>query len=827
MSLKDYSRKRNFAQTPEPAPVPPGTSDNRFVVQRHHARRLHYDLRLEVGGTLKSWAVPQGPTLDPKIKRLAVHVEDHPIEYGDFEGTIPQGNYGAGTVTIWDRGTFDLLGEGTAEEQLARGDFKFQLHGQKLLGNFALVRIKSSKKDEWLLLKKPDFAAVEGWNSEDHLEPVHRRRVDPSLLPGAKQAAMPKDLEPMLATISTRAPEGGDWSYEIKWDGFRGICFLADSKLRVVSRNARDFNRNFPELEQIVNNISAETAIVDGEIVAFDSTGRPSFSLMQQRTGFATTKERTHTPVKLIAFDLLYLNGFDLRDVALADRQRLLREIVKPGEYISVSEVFSGSGKSILDAAKSHGLEGILAKKADSRYESGRSNCWLKVKLTTEDEFIICGFLTLKRKPFSSLVVGYYDKGVLTWAGNVGTGFTDKSLRQIYSQLEKYITDKNPFDEDIPVDQVTWLKPKLVCSVRYTGWGGDNHLRAPVFIGLRPDRDAHDCVRESPGGPPSGPPLAEGGDIPEFLPADKSEVVLEIGGHSLKFTNLKKVFYPAEGYTKRDVIQYYHDVAQLIVPHLAGRPLSLKRYPNGINSEYFFQKDAARGLASWLTTETIAESDSTPPKPFVICNDEATLLYLANLGCIDQNPWLSRVGSLEYPDFLMLDLDPYHCGFDRVVEAAQLVRRKLADLELEGYPKTTGGDGMHIYVPIANEYTYDQVRTFAEIVARLAISERPDLFTTPRSTAQREKGRVYFDYLQIAWSKTISAPYVLRAHPGAPVATPLRWAEITPAISPADFTLKNVRARFDRLGDIFSPTLANSQRLEHAMERLERLMAKK
>jgi bifunctional non-homologous end joining protein LigD len=819
MTLKDYTRKRNFAQTPEPAPVPASTSDNRFVVQRHHARRLHYDLRLEIGGALKSWAVPQGPTLDPKIKRLAVHVEDHPIEYGDFEGTIPQGNYGAGTVTIWDRGTYELLGDATADEQLARGDFKFQLHGEKLMGTFALVRIKSSKKDEWLLLKKSDFAAVQGWEPEDHLEPVHSRGADPAIVPGAKLAPMPKEIEPMLATISNRVPEGENWVYEIKWDGFRGICFLSGGKLRVVSRNARDFNRNFPELETIAKNISAGTAIVDGEIVAFDSSGHPSFSLMQQRTGFATTKERTHTPVKLIAFDLLYLNGYDLRDVALGDRQRLLRELVKPGEHLSVSEIFTGSGNSILKAAKSHGLEGVVAKKSDSRYESGRSTSWMKVKFSTEQEFVICGFLTLKRKPFSSLVLGCYDNGVLTWAGNVGTGFTDKSLASIYAALSKLVTTKSPFAEDIQVDDVTWLKPQLVCSVKYSGWGGDNHLRTPVFIGLRPDRDPGDCVRELEA-------VAVEPKATEFLPMDKAEVALELAGHSLKFTNLKKVFYPAEGYTKRDVIQYYHDVAPLIVPHLAGRPLSLKRYPNGINSEYFFQKDAGRGLASWLTTETISESEGSPPKPFVICNDEATLLYLANLGCIDQNPWLSRVGSLEFPDFVMLDLDPYHCGFDRVVEAAQLVRRKLADLELEGYPKTTGGDGMHIYVPIANVYSYDQVRTFAEIVARLALAERPELFTTPRSVSQREKGRVYFDYLQIAYSKTISAPYVLRAHPGAPVATPLRWAEITQSLSPSDFTLKNVRARFERLGDIFAPTLANSQHLETAMERLERIVDK-
>jgi bifunctional non-homologous end joining protein LigD len=818
MSVKDYSRKRNFVQTPEPAPDTAPASGNRFVVQRHHARRLHYDLRLEIGGALKSWAVPQGPTLDPRIKRLAIQVEDHPIEYGNFEGTIPQGNYGAGTVTIWDRGTFDLLGEDSTEKQLERGDFKFQLHGQKLMGSFALVRMTKSTKNEWLLLKKPDFAAVAGWDPEEHLEPVRRRGADPAMVPGAKPADMPKEIEPMLATISNKVPEGGDWVYEIKWDGFRGICFLADGKLKVISRNGRALNQNFPELECIAASISAQTAILDGEIVAFDSSGRPSFSLIQQRTGFATAKERTHAPVKLLAFDLLYLNGYDLRDVALSDRQRLLREVVTPDEHVSVSEVFSGSGDSVLQAARAHGLEGVVAKRLDSRYESGRSRNWMKVKFATEQEFVICGYTVVKRKPISALVLGCYDHGVLTWAGNVGTGFTDKSLASLHATLAKLVTSKNPFAEELPVDEITWVRPKLVCSVRYAGWGGDNHLRAPVFIGLRPDREARDCIRESDA--PSTPAESK----PKLFPAGKAEAVIELGGRHLKFTNLNKIFYPAEGYTKRDVSQYYHDVAPLIVPHLVGRPLSLKRYPNGIAGEYFFQKDAARGLASWLHTETIAEGEDSPPKRFVICDDEATLLYLANLGCIDQNPWYSRVGSLDCPDFVVLDLDPYHCGFDRVVEAAQLVRRKLQDLKLEGYPKTTGGDGLHVYVPIANVYSYETVRTFAETVARLAIAERPELFTTPRSTAQREKGRVYFDYLQIGYAKTISAPYVLRAHPGAPVATPLRWAEMGPALSPSDFTLKNVRARFDRLGDIFAPTLSNSQRLEPAMERLERIV---
>jgi bifunctional non-homologous end joining protein LigD len=820
MALDDYSRKRDFARTPEPKAGSQVQDGNRFVVQRHKARRLHYDLRLEIGGTLKSWAVPKGPTLDPKEKRLAVHVEDHPIEYGEFEGTIPAGNYGAGQVTIWDSGTYEVLGEPGAAGQLERGDFKFQLHGTKLLGNFALVRIKSSKKNEWLLLKKPDFAASEGWNAEEHLEPVRNRNADLALIPGAKLAPMPERIEPMLATLERDVPQGSDWLYEIKWDGYRGLCYFADGELKIESRNGNPLNKQFPELEELKSVVAADTAIIDGEIVAFDAAGLPSFGLLQQRTGFATAKERTRTPVSLVAFDLLYLNGYDLRDVALSERQRLLRDVIRAGPHVRVSEAFSGNGATVLAAAREHGLEGLVAKNAGSRYEAGRSRRWVKVKFAQQEEFVICGFTTGQRKPFSSLVVGYYENEKLRWAGNVGTGFTAKLLSEIYEQLQGLTIKKSPLNGDEEIPTVTWVKPELVCAVKYSGWGADGHLRAPVFLGLRPDLEARDCVREE-----SSIASAQPVDDAKLLPSTKAEVTMPVGGRQLKFTNLNKVFYPADGFTKRDVINYYHDIASLLVPHLKGRPLSLKRYPNGIDGEYFFQKDAAP-LAPWLHTETIVAEEGAAAKRFVICDDEASLLYLANLGCIDQNPWFSRVGSLDCPDFIVLDLDPYECGYDRIVEAAQLVRRKLEELELEGYPKTTGGDGMHIYVPIAAEYSYEQVRTFAEIIARLAIAEPPELFTTPRAVAQREKGRVYFDYLQISWGKTISAPYVLRAHPQAPVATPLRWSEVRPGLSPHDFTLANVRARFQHLGDIFAPVLSNAQRLEKAMERLDQLVSK-
>jgi bifunctional non-homologous end joining protein LigD len=574
-------------------------------------------------------------------------------------------------------------------------------------------------------------------------------------------------------------------------------------------------------LAELAAAIKAGNAIVDGEIVALDDEGRPSFSLMQQRTGFVEVANRKRTPVSYVAFDLLYANGYDLRGAALSDRQKLLRSVILPGGIVRVSESFKGDGAHVLAGARELGLEGVVAKKLDSTYESGRSRCWMKIKFTTDQEFVICGFLTGKRKPFGSLVLGCYETGKLIWAGNVGTGFTDKLISELHAQLKPLVRARSPFSKREDVGEVvTWVEPELVCCVRYTGWGADNHLRAPVFVGLRSDVNPGECVREEAAVEAS----AEAASDARFLPDDKAEVTLTIGGRSLKFTNLNKVFYPADGFTKRDVINYYHDVAPLLVPHLSGRPLSLKRYPNGIHSDYFFQKNTPASFPDWMRTEEIQESEDSAAKRFAICDDVATLVYLANLGCIDQNPWYSRAGTLEYPDFIVLDLDPFHCGFDRIVEAAQLVRRKLDDLELEGYPKTTGGDGMHIYIPIEPQYTYEQARTFAEIIARLAIAERPELFTLPRAVASREKGRVYFDTMQLGWSKTISAPYVLRAHDRAPVATPLRWSEVRPGLSPQDFTLANVRGRFQQLGDIFAPVLTNQQKLEHAMERLDRLV---
>jgi bifunctional non-homologous end joining protein LigD len=838
MSLKKYAEKRHFKQTPEPPPASPGMarrsnthpSTLQFCVQRHHASHLHYDFRLEVDGALKSWAVPKGPTMDPDQKRLAMMVEDHPIEYGGFEGVIPKGNYGAGSVMLWDRGAYDLLGDATADEQLKRGDFKFRLTGEKLSGEFALVRMKRGKGNEWLLIKKRDSAAEPGWDPEDHSQSVLSGRTQeeiargleavepPKASPKAKPAAstMPKIIAPMLAELGKGTPPAtGDWIYEIKWDGVRALCFIDGGKLHMVSRNANAIEKQYPELSILPHQVKARQAILDGEIVALDAHGKPSFELLQRRINVAEASAiarlSRNSPVVFIAFDLLYRDGADLRRTPLIERKKLLKEVLTPNERVRYSEYFTGSGPEILEAVKAQGLEGVVAKRPGSVYESRRSSDWVKWKVVDTASLVICGFTPGEgsrsgENLFGALVLGIYDAGQLKWAGNVGTGFDRKKIEMVYAKLAPLVTAQSPFtgEKGLPRN-VTWTRPELVCEVKYANWTEEGRLRAPVFMGLRPDIEPADCVRESDTEASARTPL---------LDPTAKEATKTIDGHSLKFTNLDKIFYPKDGYRKRDLLNYYDAVAPVLLPYLKDRPLSLKRYPNGIDKPYFFQKQVAPSFPKWLRT-AVAQKIR-----YVIGEDRATLLYLVNLGCIDHNPWMSRIGSLAHPDYLLIDLDPQECAYEKIVEAALWVRARLDKVELESYPKTTGGDGMHLFVPLEPRYTYEQVRSFAEVLATIGAAERPDLFTTPRTVARREKGKVYFDWQQIAEGKTIAAPYVLRAYPGAPVATPLAWREVTPRLRPEQFHIGNALARFDRVGDLFEGVLKRPQRLEKAVEKL-------
>ena len=852
MSLKEYSRKRSFDKTPEPKPAPaaPAASPgNYFCVQRHDATRLHYDFRLEVDGTLKSWAVPKGPSLEPLAKHLAMHVEDHPLDYGGFEGNIPKGEYGGGSVMLWDRGSYELLGDGPAPAQIERGDFKFRLHGEKLRGEFALVLMRGrGKGNEWLLIKKKDAEAQPGWNIEDHARSVLTGRTQQEIaenLPppqpptpnpqsrsfptGAVKAPMPQSVPPMLATLATHPPSGDSWLFEVKWDGVRALCFIGgdqgDNDLRILSRSGKRCDRQYPELSVLPRQVKASQAILDGEIAVLDDKGRASFSLIQPRISVTDANSVAHlsrsAPVNLFLFDLLYLDGYDLRAAPLEERKRLLSEIVVPSDRIHVSDFFTVDGAAMLEAARANGLEGIVAKARGSKYEGRRSRDWIKVKVVTSDDFVIGGFTHGERDYFSSLVLGLYDGEKLTHAGQVGTGFNERSLKEIYGRLEPLITKKRPFSGTVKaLRDVTWVQPELVAEIKYLEITPDGLLRAPVFVGLRPDKDPKECVREA---------AREAADEEQprrapLLPADSpAEVLLDVEGHRLKLTNLNKVFYPGEAITKRDVINYYDAVAPLILPHLRDRPLSLKRYPNGIQEQFFFQKDAEGKVPDWVRLEPIFSEHNQDKIHYIICNDRATLIYLANLASIDQNPWMSRIGSLDHPDFALIDLDPTEgCPYSQIVEAAQLVKQTLDSIGLAGYPKTTGGDGMHIYIPLEPVYTFEQVRSFAELLSILAINRNPDLFTTPRTVSRRRKAKVYFDYLQISSAKTIAAPYVLRAHPGAPVSTPLDWSEVKAGLEPGQFNIHNAPARFERTGDLFEGVLTKPQRLDPALEKVAR-----
>ncbi|MBS1858453.1 MAG: DNA ligase D [Acidobacteria bacterium] len=618
----------------------------------------------------------------------------------------------------------------------------------------------------------------------------------------------------MTATIADRPPKGDEWLFEVKWDGVRALAFVENEEVRLLSRSGHRCERQYPELAVIPHHLAATTAILDGEIAVLDAKGVSRFHLIQPRIANSDPNSVAHlsrsTPVVYFVFDLVYLDGYDLRDVPLSERRELLDRVLTAGAGVRFSEAFPGAGETLLEAARENGLEGIVAKHARSRYESRRSRDWLKIKITGQQEFVIGGFTAPQgdRDHFGALVLGVHDEGSLRWVGNVGTGFDQKLLAGLHARLEKLITPNCPFAERPKPDRgITWVKPQLVAQVKFSNWTPEGRLRAPVFLGLRNDVAAEAVERE------------ERGDL---LGAVAREATLTIDGRALKFTNLNKPYYPADGLAKRDVINYYDAVAGLILPHLEDRPLSLKRYPDGIQGEYFFQKHTPEAYPAWLRTELI-ESEHAAAINYVFAQDRSSLLYLANLGCIDQNPWMSRAGLLDHPDWVLIDLDPQECEYDLIVEAALMVKQVLDEIGLAGYPKTTGGDGMHIYIPLEPVYSYEESRTFAELIARLVTQRRPQLFTTPRSVSRRQKNRVYFDYLQNAKSKTIAAPYVLRAYAGAPVATPLEWSEVRPGLHPGQFTIRNTRERFREKGDLFGGVLERKQSLIDAVGRLEKL----
>lgn len=818
----------------------PASPPRRFVVHRHHARRLHYDLRLEIYGVLKSWAVPKGPTLDPGEKRLAVLVEDHPLDYGDFEGNISPGEYGAGSVMVWDAGTYETIGPGSPEEQFDRGDLKLVFHGVKLKGEFALVRMKGRGND-WLLIKKRDAFAQPGWDpnelnwsvltgrtQEEIAAEVPPRAGFPQRGPDPKPssappaacavpAPLPETVQPMLATAASSLPEEGDWLFEIKWDGVRALAFLRDGEVRLVSRRGTALTAQYPELGELGKLLRAREAVVDGEIVALDAEGRPDFSLLQPRILLSDPgrirRLAASQPVRYYVFDLLYLDGFDLRGCPIEDRRRLLEERLTPGEFIRISETLEGDPESILQAARAQGLEGLIAKRAGSIYEGKRSSAWLKIKLGRRQDVVICGYTTGKRETFASLVTAVFTGGALRYAGCVGTGFDSKTARQLRQRLDQLRTNLPPVE--VPAGlrkQVVWARPELVCTVRFQEWTPEGHLRSPVFLGLREDARPEDCIPET--ALPVQAPLVSG---------EKKQQAVVIEGRRLVLRNLEKLFFPTEGYRKSDVLNYYDAVAGLLLPFLRNRPVVLWRYPDGIGGPSFVQKQAPAGLPSWVQTEELAEEGGTK-KRYVIINDRAALLALVNLACLEFHPWSSQLGALEQPEFLLIDLDPHQCTLARLLEAVERVRGTLQLIGLEAAVKWTGGEGFHLCVPLEPGYTFAQARQFAEILARWLAAAHPDRFTLERNPEARRPGTVYLDYAQNGRGKTAVAFFSLRGRPGAPVAVPVSAEELKHGFLPWEYTLRTVPARASQLASPIQAIWDRRQRLETALQKLEEIV---
>ena len=776
--LAEYKRKRDPKKTPEPFGGKKRGKEPIFVVQRHDARRLHYDFRLERNGALASWAVPKGIPLEPGQQHLAVHVEDHPLEYGTFEGEIPKGEYGAGSVEIWDKGTYELL------EEKKNGGLTVSLRGERLNGTYALVPAHlSGDEKNWLIVRKKDESA-----------------------PASPQ---PSAYQPMLATSADKVPKGDDWIHEIKWDGYRIVATVSGGEPQLRTRKNQDYTKRFENVaKELVKALKTPDCVVDGEVCALDEEGRPSFSAMQQG--------KPETPIVYYVFDLLQADGEPLVELPIEERRaRLQRLLDKRNRTVRFSETFD-DGDALLRAATEQRLEGILSKRLGSRYLPGRrSREWLKIKPRGDQEFVIAGYTKGQGRrsgTLGSLVLATYEDGKLTYAGNVGTGFGDREIDRLLSKLKPLVRDTPPF-ESVPKmprirkGDVIWVEPKLVAQVEFVEWTHDGHLRAPSYQGLREDKDATEVRRE--GAEPE----------PEPMPSEVRK-----GKRVLKLSNLDKPFWPEEGITKGDLLSYYQRVAPAVLPHLKGRPFTMKRYPDGWQGKFFFQKDVPKGTPEWIPTASIVVTTRDKPRqrrrieaPLV--NDELALLWMVNMGCIDLNTWYSRIDRPERPDWVLFDLDPSpDVGFPETIEVALLVKQALDTLELESFVKTSGSEGIHILAPIARRHTYADTREFSAIIANALARTHRGLVTTEWTKAKRRG--VLIDSNQNGEGKTIASVYSVRPKPGAPVSTPLRWSEVNESLDPAAFTMEAVLARVEKHGDLFAGALHGKQSLARALKAL-------
>ena len=836
MPLEEYRRKRRFPETPEPEgalPPVPGTS---FVVQMHSARRLHFDLRLEIDGVLRSWAVPRGPSLNPADKRLAVRTEDHPMQYLTFEAVIPPGNYGAGPMMVWDAGAFEPEGALSAAEQVQRGELKFGLHGRKLRGGFVLVKTKSEK--EWLLLKHQDEWADPNFD----IERLNRSTLTTRTLeeidggePPPPEAPMPRRVEPMLSTLIDAPFSDPNWLFELKWDGMRALTRLDQGRWELWSRTGRDARAQFPELDVLPDLVGPRQALLDGEIVVLNSDGRADFERMQSRmhTAQPSAGLLESNPITYYLFDILYCDGLDLRTVPLVQRKEFLRQVVAWRPPLRYSDHVLEHGRELYELAQQREVEGIVGKRLDSHYVSTRSQDWVKLKITRELDAAIGGYTAARGgQRFGALLVGLYDNGRLCFVGGVGTGYNQETQERVWKELDARRTDKCPFAEYPKTkEQSFWVRPELVARVKFGDWTQEPRLRAPVFVGLRPDLDPRSCrleiERASPAPPPQSRPvsavpiLRSWTDVEAELESGRAaNVVVSVEDREFRLTNLNKVYYPQHGLTKRRVLSYYYKVADYILPFLRNRPMVLRRTPDGITGNQFFQKDAGDDLQPWIDTVQIPSERRKDTKYF-LCNDLAALLFLTNLGCIEHNPWASSVGSLDRPDYLFFDLDPVEgTVYDTVIEVAAGIQQLLLRVNLQAFLKISGATGFHMWIPVEPIYSFEQIRTFTEIVARVIAARMPAQVTLERSVGKRDQGKVYIDYSQNGQGRPLTVVYSARPFPGAPASAPVSAEELQPGLNPADFTILTLPDRLKQVGDLWKDFWASRQRLEPALERL-------
>jgi bifunctional non-homologous end joining protein LigD len=947
-ALEEYRRKRDFKQTPEPSGDPMRQPDSdrsawdllphgrRFCVQKHRATRMHFDFRLEHEGVLLSWAIPRGPTLDPSKKRLAVQTEDHPIDYGEFEGVIPSG-YGAGTVMLWDIGTYEWIKESAADytRSLQRGDLKFRLTGTKISGEFALVRIgdrgrqyggSSDGSRNWLQLKKRDASVVEGFEAMDldvsvktgrSLDEIAREgggdpremrraargrgepaaRVVTTTSPATTTSAATTEEPaqappPMLATPIDRPFSREGWIFELKYDGIRAMVSVFGDAVRITGRRGGDETSRYPEATAIRAGIRARQAIVDGELVVLDPDGRPSFERLQQRIGVVrdvdVRRVAAEHPVTFAAFDIVQLEGRDLLTTELRIRKKTLRETIVDSPHILYAEHVERDGTALFEEARRSGIEGVVGKRADSPYRPGmRTPDWVKIKSWRSQSCVIVGYTAGRGKRSSqlgALILAVKNGERLVHCGQVGTGFDDKTLRDLKQRLEPQIVKTCPLDP-IPrtSEPATWVKPELVCEVRFSEWTKEGMLRHPAYRTLRPDQRIEDSRREvmpaaqspadnapspigpaqsrrrptrgehkvesipatkSPGGssgssaagvlgdedasPSSqtdkrqetkrgggeGPPRRQDPDINSSLETLRTlhgNARWEIAGRRLPLTNLDKVLWPADGLTKRDMIEYYVRMAEYMLPYLRDRPLSMQVFPDGIDGKSFWRKDKPTHAPGWIDSWTY-HGEKT--KTYIVVNEIATLAWVANAGVIDLHPWHSRIDEPNRPDWAVFDLDPFEpATFQDVIDIAKLVRAALDHYGMHGVVKTSGQTGLQIYVPVRRGPDYTAVRNWVEEVGRAIDQAAPGRVSWEWAVARRT-GRIRIDYTQNIINKTLAAPYSLRPAPGAPVSTPIRWEELDdPELRPDRWTIATIAKRVAETGDLFAPVLHADQDL--------------